>query len=405
MNMKPNPELATLVNSTIKSFSQRFGREPAWVAAAPGRVNLIGDHVDYNGGFVLPFAIEKYSIVAGAPNDSSATNSTVFSQQMGEAFEFDVNSALAPAQSGWREYVKGVVFGFRSLGIEIAPMQILIDSRVPTGSGLSSSAALEVSIATMLESACGQRLEKQQKALLCQKAENDFANVPCGLMDQFISVFGMKDHVLLLDCGDLSFRQIPFEQSEVALLVVNSNASHSLGDSQYSVRRQRCQSACKALGVQCLSNLNVNQLQESREDLNPLEFRRARHVVSENERTLAFADHLKNKEWTLAGQLMYQSHNSLRDDYEVSCQELDLLVQLANEVGLKGGVYGSRMTGGGFGGSTVSLVKSDFVDEISRIIVGRFNSNTQTTTTATAFYTRPAAGAQIINVHTGLSSF
>ena len=305
LTVDPTRELAAQANQTAAMFVERFGAEPTWIAAAPGRVNLIGDHVDYSDGFVLPFAIEKYSVVAGAPTDEPL--STICSVQMDASFGFDANSNLVPAQSGWREYVKGVFHGFQSLDASIPQMQMMINSSVPVGSGLSSSAALEVSIATMLESACRLPIGKRQMALLCQKAENGFAKVPCGVMDQFISVFAKQDSALLLDCCDLSFRQIPFDLSEVALLIINSNTTHELASSQYAVRRKRCESVCQKLKIKSLRSLDLEMLQSNRAKLDELEFKRAKHAVTENARTLAFADHLQTKDWQQAGHLMYQS--------------------------------------------------------------------------------------------------
>ena len=396
MVIESKKELATLVSETVALFLGRYGIKPAWIAVAPGRVNLIGDHVDYNDGFVLPVAIEKYSVAVGAMTGSETTVSRVYSVQMDASFEFDSSATLTPTQSGWEEYIKGVVHGFQSLGTSIPPMQMMVNSSVPVGSGLSSSAALEVSIATLLASACNQPLDKKQTALLCQNAEIDFANVPCGAMDQFISVFGKDNHALLLDCRDLSFRQIPFDQSEVALLIINSNVSHQLGNSQYAIRRKRCESACQKLDIKSLRSLDMETLQTSREKLDQLEFQRCKHVVSENARTISFAEHLQNKQWQLAGQLMFQSHDSLRDDYEVSCFELDVLVELAKKIGPSGGVYGSRMTGGGFGGSTVSLVKRELVESIARRIVEQYEVDSRIQQQATAFYTSPVTGARLL---------
>ena len=389
----PDPELSSLIETTIGLFKKRFGSAPAWVSAAPGRVNLIGDHVDYNDGLVLPVAIDKYTIAVGAPLDPSSQISTVHSVQSDESFEIENHKSLLPSGSGWQEYIKGVIHGFQSCGATVPPLKILINSTVPTGSGLSSSAALEVSLASMLELACDHKLADSEKALLCQTAEHEFANVPCGIMDQFISVFAKQDHALLLDCRDLTFQQIPFDQSEIALLIINSNATHELANSQYSERRKRCDSVCEALKIQSLRSLDMETLQSKRDLIGELEYRRAKHVVSEIARTAAFAKHITNQQWIEAGQLMYQSHASLSRDYEVSCLELDVLVQLANDIGHAGGVFGSRMTGGGFGGSTVSLVKRSVVDEIAHTIVERFNSDPRTQRSATVFHTNPSQGA------------
>ena len=396
MAANSNQELTTLVGQTAALFLERYDIQPTWIAVAPGRVNLIGDHVDYNDGFVLPVAIGKYSVAAGAIAESETAVSTIYSVQEDASFELDSSMELTPTDSGWEEYVKGVIHGFQSLGASVPPLQVIVNSSVPMGSGLSSSAALEVSLATLLAVACDQPLDKKQLGLLCQKAEHDFAGVPCGAMDQFISVFGKENHALLLDCRDLSFRQIPLDQSEVALLIIDSNASHRLGESQYAMRRKCCESACQKLGVDSLRSLDMETLQANRNMLSPVEFKRCLHVVSENARTISFAAHMQNNRWQLAGQLMFQSHDSLRDDYEVSCLELDVLVDLATMIGLSGGVYGSRMTGGGFGGSTVSLVQREVVDQVAQRIVEHYDSDPRIHHQATAFHTTPATGAYLI---------
>ena len=393
-------QLETVVVSAKRRFTERFGVEPTWIGAAPGRVNLIGDHVDYNGGFVLPFAIEKYTVVAAAPCSPTAEEKSlhVFSVQQNSSCDIDLSQTLEPTGSGWAEYVKGVVHGFQLLGAQIQPMRMLIDSTVPAGSGLSSSAALEVAVATMLEVACDLKLAGQAKALLCQQAEHDFAKVPCGLMDQYVSVHGKRDHLLLLDCLEQSHRQVPFDHENLTLLIINSHVQHALGNSEYPIRRQRCKSAAKKLGIASLRLLEMKALNAQQTKLGLIEFRRAKHVVSENDRTLKFVDALKAQDWPEAGRLMYQSHESLRDDYEVSCPELDRLVQIASDLGSQAGVYGARMTGGGFGGSVVMLVKRELADDVSRIVLERFNSIVGWND-ATAFRARPASGAHSVEAN------
>ncbi len=394
--MNDDRELASIVESTNRRFVERFGVEPIWIGAAPGRVNLIGDHVDYNDGFVLPFAIEKYTVAAAAPvNSTSISHSTVYSVQQDSSCDIETGKMLEPGKTGWGEYIKGVMHGFQSHGIGIPSMRLIINSSVPAGSGLSSSAALEVSVATMLEAAFEIKLGNQAKAVLCQKAEHAFTKVPCGLMDQYISVFGKRDHLLLLDCRDQSHRQISFDHENLALLIVDSNVSHELGSSEYPIRKERCDTAARKLGVTSLRSVDMTTLVSKQDQLEPIEFRRAKHVVSENGRTLRFVDALEQKDWVAAGNLMFESHESLRDDYEVSCQELDRLVRIAMEVGIEGGVYGARMTGGGFGGSAIMLVKRECAEDVSREVLEQFNANTEWSD-ASVFCSRPATGAQII---------
>ncbi len=241
-------------------------------------------------------------------------------------------------------------------GLEVPPFEAVIQSTVPLGGGLSSSAALEVATATLIEAMLGKPLVPVQKARLCQEAEHKFAGVPCGIMDQFSSALCIADHLMLLDCRSQEVKLVPFTAPDISVLITNSNVKHELTGGEYAQRRVQCEAAAKTLGVTTLREANMPQLEAARERLGDVNFRRARHVVSEIERTVKAADAFSAGRWGEVGQLMYASHDSLRDDYEVSCPELDLLVVLAKELGPDGGVIGSRMTGGGFGGCTVSLV-------------------------------------------------
>jgi galactokinase len=273
-------------------------------------------------------------------------------------------------------------------------LDVLVDSQVPLGGGLSSSAALEVATATLVEAVTGRSLGPIDKARLCQRAEHEYAGMPCGIMDQFSSALGAAGNLLLVDCRTETAELVPLDDTTVAVLVINSNVRHELTGSEYPERRSQCERAAQALGVKALRDVSSTELERRKDDLEPILYRRARHVVGENERTLAAAEALRGRDWPAVGKLMYASHASLRDDYEVSCPELDVLVECAREVGPKGGVIGSRMTGGGFGGCTVTLVmtgrESEIADKISREYKGR------TGIEATAFVTKPARGAHIV---------
>jgi galactokinase len=271
---------------------------------------------------------------------------------------------------------------------------VALHSTVPLGSGLSSSAALEVCTATLVEAVCGKPIDPVEKALLCQKAEHEFAGVPCGIMDQFISVMGRADHLLLLDCRSRKTELVPMRDPTVELLIANTNVKHELGSSQYAKRRAQCEAAAKILGVSSLRDATAESLERARSKMEDVVFRRARHIIGEIERTVQAAGRVQASDWPKVGELMYASHRSLRDDYEVSCAELDALVEIAESIGMSGGVFGCRMTGGGFGGCVVALVKSDAVAAISEKLAADYKKKTGLE--ATIFGSRPAAGASIL---------
>jgi galactokinase len=377
-------------------FIKTYGHAPRWIAAAPGRVNVIGEHTDYNDGFVLPMAIELYTVIAAAPSDGGAAQVRFHSSgNFSGPAVVDLSKPLQPFPKGaWANYPAGVLAGFAERGIFPGGFDALIYSTVPSGGGLSSSAALEVATATLLEAMTRKTLDPVEKALLCQQAEHEYAGVPCGIMDQFISVMGRKDHLLLLDCRSRHTELIAMSDPAVALLVTNTNVKHELGSGQYAQRRAQCEAAAKILGVPSLRDATPAALQKAAGAMEDVVFRRARHVISEIERTPLAARALAASDWAAAGQLMYGSHYSLRDDYEVSCAELDAVVEIAQAIGEKGGVYGCRMTGGGFGGCTVALVKAKAVSAIKRKIAADYKRKTGIE--ATMFVTRPAAGATVL---------
>jgi galactokinase len=301
---------------------------------------------------------------------------------------------MKPDKPKWGNYPRGVVAGFLERGIKPGGLDVLLHSTVPLGGGLSSSAALEVCTATLMEAVTGKKMDPVEKALLCQKAEHEFAGVPCGIMDQFISVMGRENHLLLLDCRSRKTELVPVNDPSVQLLIANSNVKHELANGEYASRRAQCESAAKILGVASLRDANAAALENARGKMDDVVFRRARHVIGEIERTLQAAEGIRASNWPTVGQLMYASHFSLRDDYEVSCKELDALVEIAGSIGIKGGIYGCRMTGGGFGGCTVALVKRDAVTEIKRRMAADYKLKTGIE--ATIFVSRPAGGATVV---------
>jgi galactokinase len=388
-------KLHELGEYTAKQFEKIYGRRPKWLAAAPGRVNVIGEHTDYNDGYVLPMAIERYTVIAAVPKTDASKTIQLKSTANEATATFDLNHPLPRAAKGtWSNYPAGVIAGFLARGHNPGGFDALIHSTVPLGGGLSSSAALEVSTATLLEAITGHKLDPVEKALLCQKAEHDYAGMPCGIMDQFISVMGKESHLLLLDCRSRKPELVPMTDTSVALLITNTNVKHELTGGEYAQRRSQCEQAAKILGVPSLRDADAAMLERNRGKMDEVVFRRARHVIGEIERTVHAAEGARASNWPTVGQLMYASHASLRDDYEVSCAELDSVVDIAQSIGPKGGVIGCRMTGGGFGGCTVALVRADAVDSISAHIATEYER--QTKIKPTLFVSRPASGAKLL---------
>jgi galactokinase len=355
-------------------------------------VNLIGEHTDYNDGFVLPMAIDRYILIAGDTNTSREV--TLHSVTPGETASFSIRPKVEAGEPGWSNYVRGVIAGFQTPGKKLAAFDAVIESNLPYGGGLASSAALEVAAASLLEAMTGQTLDPIEKALLCQRAEHDFAGVPCGIMDQFTSILGRENHALLLDCRSRTITPVAMTDPAVTVLIINTNVRHKLAETEYAKRRAQCEAAARILKVAALRDATPAALDAARQQMDPVVFRRARHVISENERTLQAARAIQASDWATAGQLMYASHASLRDDYQVSCPELDVVVEIAQEMGEAGGVIGCRMTGGGFGGCAVSLVKTEAVQRITRSLDAAYEKKTGTQ--ARIFSSRPAAGARIL---------
>ena len=329
---------------------------------APGRVNLIGEHTDYNDGFVLPAAIPLRTTVGIAPR--SDRKFSVYSENYNEKVELDLGQLPSEPRRHWSDYVVGVARKLEERGIQLRGANVLIDGGVPQGAGLSSSASLEVSTCQALLENAEQKMDGPEMARLCQSAENDFVGARCGIMDQFVSVHGRKDHALLLDCRFLSYQHQPVPR-DVNLVICNTMVRHSLAGGEYNERRRECETAAeffskKVPGVKALRDVSLEDFERFGGELPENVRKRSRHVIAENGRVLEAAGALAREDAARFGQLMSQSHASLRDDFEVSCNELDLMVELAKRTE---GVYGSRMTGGGFGGCTINLVRSESVDE------------------------------------------
>ena len=353
-----------MVKRSVELFVKCFGHAPRWLVAAPGRVNLIGEHTDYNEGFVLPMAIERYIVFAADRNSKRLV--TAHSDATGDTADFSLRSAVVRGEPAWSNYVRGVVVGFQRRGKGVPGFDAVIDSTLPYGGGLASSAALEVAAATLIETMNHDQMDPVEKALLCQRAEHDFAGVPCGIMDQFASVLARENHALLLDCRSRTTIPVRMTDPAVTVLIINTNVRHKLADGEYARRRDECLIAAQTLQVPALRDATLPQLEAAKPSLDPVVFRRARHVITENERTLEAAAAIRAAEWELTGELMYASHASLRDDYQVSCPELDTVVDLAHRFGQDEGVIGCRMTGGGFGGCAVALIRSGATARITR---------------------------------------
>lgn len=367
--VKPEPALRDQqLIEAVQIFRDKFSSNPDVAVFAPGRANLIGEHTDYNEGYVLPFALPYKTIIVASKtvNAECVVYSTAIDEKPAI---FSADKTLSQGDPEWANYVKGVVYQYLDdLPHDGVSFNAVIVSNVPVGSGLSSSAAIEVATATMLEQLYRLPTNGKIKALRCQRAEHDFANTPCGIMDQYISAMGEEGNLLLIDCRSNDYTLVPFGQGKdiPVIVVTNSCVKHSLSGSEYPDRVRQCKEAVAVLksrhpNVKSLRDANLQQLEDSKSSMSEVVYRRARHVIGEDKRTLSTVESLKAKDYATVGKNMTASHNSLRDDYEVSCVELDALVEIALKVP---GVYGSRMTGGGFGGCTVTLVGASAVDSL-----------------------------------------
>ena len=371
-----------------KKFLEIFGEEPDLVAAAPGRVNLIGEHIDYSDGFVLPFAIKDRTLVAARKRDDSIVRIASV-QRRNKVVTVDISRVKPGLKGEWERYALGVLW---SMGVKTG-VDLLIDGHVPLGAGLSSSAALECSVATAMNHLFDMGFTLEELARLTQKAENQYVGVPCGIMDQSVSLMATQGSALLLDCRDLSTKNIPFDvaASGLELLIIDTQAHHALTDGGYAERRASCESVVAKLAIASLRELSMEQLEASRSLLTDTECLRARHAVTEMKRVLDCVDALSSSDFVRVGQLLNQSHASLRDDYAVSCPELDTAVDAA----LSAGALGSRMVGGGFGGSAIALIQASKTTETIKAVEKAFSNRGFK---APRFFTSlPSQGAEIIS--------
>lgn len=354
--------------SIARSFEELYGRKPEVIAEAPGRVNLIGEHIDYSEGFVLPFAIadRTYAAIAARPDGLVRIASH---QRKEKIFSIDINDVKPGSKGDWEKYVLGVLW---SLGITTG-VEILVDGNVPGGAGLSSSAALECSVAVGLNTLFSLNKSLEDLARATQKAENDYVGMPCGIMDQSVSLMGQAGSALLLDCRDLSTELIPFNVAEAGLelLIIDTQAHHALVDGGYAERRASCESVAAKLGIPSMRHLTLELLEAERAKVTETEFIRARHAVTEIARVQDAVAALRASDFVTLGQLINASHVSLRDDYTVSCPELDVAVDAA----IAAGAIGARMFGGGFGGSALALIKASDLQMTREAVTAAFEKN------------------------------
>jgi len=346
------------LNSLRREFHERFSGTPR-IFRAPGRVNLIGEHTDYNDGFVLPIAIDRACYVLAQSRADRTLR--IHSKQFNETMEFALDAPRGPEHT-WSDYVRGVAWALAEAGCPPTGADLLIASEVPLGSGLSSSAAIEVATAFALLGVASHTLERKPIALACQRAENEFVGMRCGIMDQLTACFGREGHALLIDCRSLDIAPVPFDESRVRAVVANTMVKHALAASEYNARRRECEDAAARFGVRALRDVSWQNIASVAAAWPENVRARARHVTTENTRVSAAADALRRGDFNEMGRLMAASHKSLDEDYQVTCDELNAMVALAGELP---GCFGARMTGGGFGGCTVNLVNVSDADSFA----------------------------------------
>ena len=357
-------------------MSQTLSNNSPRTFRAPGRVNLIGEHTDYNDGFVMPAAINLSTFVQVSPREDRKLQ--IRSENFDDDIEFDLDQPNPGPRKHWSDYAVGVAVMLERAGHRLRGAQLRIRGEVPVGSGLSSSAAVEVATACALAANSELIIDRRELALLCQRAENQFVGARVGIMDQFVSLFGKAQRALLLDCRSLEFKLLPLPDT-VNLVICNTMVKHELASSAYNERRAQCEAGVKHLArflpdVKALRDVTLDELEQFGRDLPAVVYSRCRHVITENARVLAAAEALEQHDLHRFGQLMAQSHRSLRDDYEVSSKELDLMVELA---GMADGVYGARMTGGGFGGCTVNIVDVRYVEQVTSFVARQYEHITK----------------------------
>lgn len=351
-----------MIKKITTDFTERFGVQPL-VFRSPGRINLLGEHTDYNEGFVLPAAIDKNIYVAISKRADDEIH--LFAVDFNESFNTGIGN-IKPVAVQWPNYILGVVDQLQKQGLPIQGFNLVIDGDIPIGAGLSSSAAVECAVIFALNEIFNLGLSRMQMVPLAQKAEHVFAGVKCGIMDQFASMFGKKDHAIKLDCRSLHYEYVPLKLDGYRIVLFNSNVKHNLASSEYNTRRKQCEEGVAIIAqnnpaIKSLRDVNMNMLTDHVAPVDPLIFKRCKYVIRENERLHAACDHLKQGNIKALGEKMYQTHHGLQYDYEVSCPELDFLVDFVKKFPE---VAGARMIGGGFGGCTINLVKEEAIETL-----------------------------------------
>jgi galactokinase len=381
------------------SFAERFGREPTVLVRSPGRVNIIGEHTDYNQGYVLPAAIDRYNKLAAAPRTDRMLN--VYSEAIDERVEIDLGGhlGLLGETSHWGNYLRGVVWWLREHGYTVVGADVLVWGDLPVGAGLGSSASLLMGMMATLTALVSHEIPRRQMAQACQNIENDFIGVPTGIMDPLVTGLAQPKSALLIDCRSLDTIPVPFNPAShgLSMVIVDSGIRRDIADSEYARRRRECEEALGALRVitydlqlQSLRDVTPEMLSQHGRKLYPTLYKRAHHVVTENQRVLQAVDALKSEDFERLGQLMNQSHESLRTDFEVSNAFIDRLVELAQQ---QEGVLGARLTGGGFGGCTVNLIRNQAMRDFSRNVVRRYTE--ETSIQAVPYVVRPVGGLEV----------
>ena len=384
--MNLNETRESLISRTAEAFEDHYGVGATHAVTAPGRLNVIGEHVDYNDGIVLPAAIERW--FAGVFRKADNPRVRIYDCKLEDEADLDPNAELVAEKGSWMNYPKGVLAQFQKRGVKIPGFELAIYSNIPQGGGLSSSAAFEALIATVVEILAGIVLEPMEKALLCQKAEHEYAGVPCGIMDQAAVIMSKTNKLLQLDCRDLSVKDVPFTNESLGLMVIDSGVHHELADGEYRKRRESCEQACRELGIESLRDSSLEKL-HSLTFYDRVTYNRALHVVSEIERTQMLIEALEQEDYKTVGKCIRESHDSLQHLYEVSCPELDFIVSLCNS---QPGVYGSRMMGGGFGGSAIVLIEKQEAETVAEIVEQAYQEKYGLE--ASIFLTSPAQGVQ-----------
>jgi len=379
-----------LAAEAAKRFKTEFGAGPTAGAFAPGRVEVLGNHTDYNGGYVLPAALQQGTVIVGRAIEGDT--STLVAADFDRKSSFSVSSPTRDEDNSWASYVIGVVDELKKSGVKIGAFEAVIRSDVPTGAGLSSSASLEVATAVLLQSLYPYDLGKMDIALLCQRAENKFVGVNCGIMDQFASVYGEEDSLLFLDCQTLKNETVKMGREDIAIVICDSGVKHALTGGDYNTRRAECMAAAAHFGVELLRDVSWDDFVAHEAELPEEQRKRARHILTENARVLALRDAIRGTDAEEIKRIIAEGHASMRDLFENSTPELDVLVDIA--LGLPG-CYGARMTGGGWGGATINLVQRDLVESFAAELALKYKASTGRD--ATIILSKAGQGARTLN--------